>query len=97
MKEFNLPDLAKVVQEKHPNIETSTIEALLTDAFSAMHKNCIEQVESGKKVGRFEQNHGDYPFVLRVKRQSAKTTGFGNVPARYSASVRLGKNYPKPA
>jgi len=47
MKEFNLPDLAKVVQEKHPNIETSTIEALLTDAFSAMHKDCIEQVESG--------------------------------------------------
>lgn len=96
MKEFNLPDLAQSVQNKHPHLSIEIIESVLTDAFTQIHENCIQQITEGQKVGRFEQNHGAYPFVLRVKQQSPKTTGLGLVPARYSATVRLGKKYPKP-
>lgn len=96
MKEFNLPDLAIIISEKHPEIPAKKMQQVLQDALEEIHKNCIEQLKNGAKVGRFEQNHGAAPFVLRLKTQEPRTGGFGPIPKRYSATIRLGRDYPRP-
>lgn len=101
MKEFNLGDLAQLTHDALPEsakLPVADLQKILETAFDKLHENCIGQVTAGAKVGRFEQNFGKYPFVVRLKKVEAKTSGFGpnGVPARYSINVRVGKGYPKP-
>ncbi len=96
MNELNLPDLAKTIQEKHQNCSVGKIQQVIEDALTAINQNCIEQLKNGSPVGRFEMNFGPTPFVYRLKIQKPRASTWGDIPLRYAASVRLGRNYPKP-